>query len=169
MQRHATDEGVFIRSLRPGEALGGLSRATQDVVHVMDAMGRISSLLRPLAWPRRDRYCSYCPHLHGRDGSRDGDDIQAIKAGIIEIGDLFVINKCEREGADKMERDLRTFLEMNKKREDGWEPLIYRQRRLLEGIVELVSRHLSHKQALEQSNAFKKNLGIEQRPSSVRF
>jgi LAO/AO transport system kinase len=88
-----------------------------------------------------------------------GDDIQAIKAGIIEIGDLFVINKCEREGADKMERDLRMVLEMNKKREDGWEPLIFKTEAILgKGIVELAFGIYRHKQALEQNNTFEKKL-----------
>jgi len=160
MQRHATDEGVFIRSLATRGSLGGLSRATQDVVHVMDAMGKDVILVETVGVGQDEIDIVHTAHtsmvvmVPGM-----GDDIQAIKAGIIEIGDLFVINKCEREGADKMERDLRTVLEMNKKREDGWEPLIYRTEATLgKGIVELVSGIYRHKQALEQSNAFKKKL-----------
>ena len=160
MQRHATDEGVFIRSLATRGSLGGLSRATQDVVHVMDAMGKDVILVETVGVGQDEIDIVHTAHtsmvvmVPGM-----GDDIQAIKAGIIEIGDLFVINKCEREGADKMERDLRTVLEMNKKREDGWEPLIYRTEATLgKGIVELISGIYRHKQALEQSNAFKKKL-----------
>jgi len=88
-----------------------------------------------------------------------GDDIQAIKAGIIEIGDIFVINKCEREGADKMERDLRMVLEMGRKREDGWEPLIFKTEAILgKGIFELVYGIYRHKQVLEQSQTLEKKL-----------
>jgi LAO/AO transport system kinase len=88
-----------------------------------------------------------------------GDDIQAIKAGIIEIGDLFVINKCEREGADKTERDLRMVLEMGRKREDGWEPPIFKTEAILgKGIFELVYGIYRHKQVLEQSNVLGKKL-----------
>jgi LAO/AO transport system kinase len=88
-----------------------------------------------------------------------GDDIQAIKAGIIEIGDLFVINKCDREGADKMERDLRMVLEMGRRREDGWEPPIFKTEAILgKGIFELVYGIYRHKQVLEQNNVLEKKL-----------
>ena len=88
-----------------------------------------------------------------------GDDIQAIKAGIIEIGDLFVVNKCEREGADKIERDLRMVLEMGRRREDGWEPLIFKTEAILgKGIFELVYGIYRHKQALEQNQTLERKL-----------
>jgi len=160
MQRHATDEGVFIRSLATRGSLGGLSRATQDIVHVMDAMGKDLILVETVGVGQDEIDIVHTAHtsivvmVPGM-----GDDIQAIKAGIIEIGDLFVINKCEREGADKMERDLRMVLEMNKKREDGWEPLIFKTEAILgKGIVELAFGIYRHKQALEQSKAFEKKL-----------
>jgi LAO/AO transport system kinase len=88
-----------------------------------------------------------------------GDDIQAIKAGIIEIGDLFVINKCDREGAGKMERDLRMVLEMGRRKEDSWEPLIFKTEAILgRGIFELVYGIYRHKQALEQNNILERKL-----------
>jgi LAO/AO transport system kinase len=88
-----------------------------------------------------------------------GDDIQAIKAGIIEIGDIFVINKADREGADKVERDLRMVLEMGRRREDGWEPPIFKTEAILgKGIFELVYGIYRHKQTLEQSQALEKKL-----------
>jgi LAO/AO transport system kinase len=88
-----------------------------------------------------------------------GDDIQAIKAGIIEIGDIFVINKCDREGADRMERDLRMVLEMGRKRENGWEPTIFKTEAILgKGIFELVYGIYQHKQALEQSQTLERKL-----------
>ena len=88
-----------------------------------------------------------------------GDDIQTIKAGLIEIGDLFVINKCDREGADKVERDLRMVLEMGKIKENGWDPLIFKTEAIMgKGIFELVDGIYRHKQALEQSHALEKRL-----------
>jgi LAO/AO transport system kinase len=160
MQRHATDEGVFIRSLATRGSLGGLSRATQGIVHVMDAMGKDLILVETVGVGQDEIEIVHTAHtsivvmVPGM-----GDDIQAIKAGILEIGDLFVINKCEREGADRMERDLRMVLEMNKKREDGWEPLIFKTEAILgKGIVELAFSIYRHKQALEQSKAFEKKL-----------
>ncbi len=125
MQRHSTDEGVFIRSLATRGWLGGLSRSTQDIVNVMDAMGKGIVLVETVGVGQDEveivntAHTSIVLMVPGM-----GDDIQAIKAGIIEIGDLFVINKSEREGADKLERDLRMVLEMGKKREKGWTPLI---------------------------------------------
>ena len=160
MQRHATDEGVFIRSLATRGCLGGLSRSTQDIVNVMDAMGKEIILVETVGVGQDEveivntAHTSIVVLVPGL-----GDDIQAIKAGIIEIGDIFVINKCDREGADKMERDLRMVLEMGRKREDGWEPSIFKTEALLgKGIFELVYGIYQHKQVLEQSQTLEKKL-----------
>ncbi len=160
MQRHATDEGVFIRSLATRGCLGGLSRSTQDIVNVMDAMGKEIILVETVGVGQDEveivntAHTSIVVLVPGM-----GDDIQAIKAGIIEIGDLFVINKCDRGGADRMERDLRMALEMSKKREDGWEPPIHKTEAILgKGILELVSGIYRHKQTLERSQGLEKKL-----------
>jgi LAO/AO transport system kinase len=160
MQRHATDEGVFIRSLATRGCLGGLSRSTQDIVNVMDAMGKDIILVETVGVGQDEveivntAHTSMVVLVPGM-----GDDIQAIKAGIIEIGDLFVINKCDREGTDKMERDLRMVLEMGRKREDGWDPPIFKTEAILgKGIFELVYGIYRHRQALEQSQGLEKKL-----------
>jgi LAO/AO transport system kinase len=160
MQRHATDEGVFIRSLATRGALGGLSRSTQDIVNVMDAMGKDVVLVETVGVGQDEveivntAHTSIVVLVPGL-----GDDIQAIKAGIIEIGDIFVINKCDREGADKTERDLRMVLEMGRMREDGWEPTLFKTEAILgKGIFELVYGIYRHKQALEQSQTLEKKL-----------
>jgi LAO/AO transport system kinase len=160
MQRHATDEGVFIRSLATRGFLGGLSRSTQDIVNVMDAMGKDIVLVETVGVGQDEveivntAHTSIVVLVPGL-----GDDIQAIKAGIIEIGDIFVINKCDREGADKVERDLRMVLEMGRKREDRWEPTIFKTEAILgKGIFELVYGIYRHKQALEQSQTLEKKL-----------
>jgi LAO/AO transport system kinase len=160
MQRHATDEGVFIRSLATRGALGGLSRSTQDIVNVMDAMGKDVVLVETVGVGQDEVEIVNTAHTSIVvlvPGS--GDDIQAIKAGIIEIGDIFVVNKCDREGADKTERDLRMVLEMGRKREDGWEPTIFKTEAILgKGIFELVYGIYRHKQALEQSQTLEKKI-----------
>jgi LAO/AO transport system kinase len=160
MQRHATDEGVFIRSLATRGCLGGLTRSTQDIINVMDAMGKDIILVETVGVGQDEveivntAHTSIVVLVPGM-----GDDIQAIKAGIIEIGDIFVINKCEREGADKVDRDLRMVLEMGRKREDGWEPLIFKTEAILgKGIFELVYGIYRHKQVLEQSQALETKL-----------
>ena len=153
MQRHSTDEGVFIRSLATRGCLGGLSRSTQDIVNVMDAMGKDIILVETVGVGQDEveivntAHTSIVVLVPGM-----GDDIQAIKAGIIEIGDLFVINKCDREGADKVERDLRMVLEMGKGERQAGTPLIYKTEAILgKGIPELVKGIDQHRQALEQS------------------
>ncbi|HSB06697.1 MAG TPA: methylmalonyl Co-A mutase-associated GTPase MeaB [Thermodesulfobacteriota bacterium] len=160
MQRHSTDEGVFIRSLATRGCLGGLSRSTQDIVNVMDAMGKEIILVETVGVGQDEveivntAHTSIVVLVPGM-----GDDIQAIKAGIIEIGDLFVINKCDREGADKVERDLRMVLEMGKRRGNHWNPLIFKTEALLgKGISELVNGIYQHRQVLEQSEALKEKM-----------
>jgi LAO/AO transport system kinase len=160
MQRHATDEGVFIRSLATRGCLGGLTRSTQDIINVMDAMGKDIILVETVGVGQDEvevvntAHTSIVVLVPGL-----GDDIQAIKAGIIEIGDLFVINKSDREGTDKMERDLRMVLEIGRRRDDGWEPLIYKTEAISgKGVFELVYGIYRHKQALEQSQGLEKKL-----------
>jgi len=160
MQRHATDEGVFIRSLATRGCLGGLTRSTQDIINVMDAMGKDIILVETVGVGQDEVEVVNAAHtsivvlVPGL-----GDEIQAIKAGIIEIGDLFVINKSDREGADKMERDLRMVLEMGRRRGNGWEPLIYKTEAISgKGVFELVYGIYRHKQALEQSQGWEKKL-----------
>ncbi len=160
MQRHATDEGVFIRSLATRGCLGGLTRSTQDIINVMDAMGKDIILVETVGVGQDEVEIVNTAHtsivilVPGL-----GDDIQAIKAGIIEIGDVFVINKCDREGADKIERDLRMVLEMGRKRNDDWDPLIFKTEAILgKGIFELVYGIYRHKQALEKNKALEKKL-----------
>ncbi len=160
MQRHATDEGVFIRSLATRGCLGGLTRSTQDIINVMDAMGKDIILVETVGVGQDEVEIVNTAHtsivilVPGL-----GDDIQAIKAGIIEIGDIFVVNKCDREGADKIERDLRMVLEMGRKRDDAWDPLIFRTEAILgKGIFELVYGIYRHKQALEKNKALERKL-----------
>jgi len=160
MQRHATDEGVFIRSLATRGCLGGLSRSTQDIIHVMDAMGKEIILVETVGVGQDEveivnaAHTSIVVFVPGL-----GDDIQAIKAGIIEIGDLFVINKSDREGAEKVERDLRMALEMGRKRGNDWEPPLLKTEAVVgKGVHEVVSGIYRHKQALEHSKVLEQKL-----------
>jgi LAO/AO transport system kinase len=160
MQRHATDEGVFIRSLATRGCLGGLTRSTQDIINVMDAMGKDIILVETVGVGQDEVEIVHTAHtslvilVPGL-----GDDIQAIKAGIIEIADIFVINKSDRDGTDKVERDLRLVLEMGRRREDGWEPPIYKTEAISgKGIFELVYGIVRHKQALEQNKLLERKI-----------
>jgi len=113
MQRHATDDGVFIRSLATRGHLGGLSRSTGDVVAVLDAMGFDIVLIETVGVGQDEieivssAHCAVVVTVPGL-----GDDIQAIKAGILEIADVLVVNKADREGADRTVRDLTHMLDL---------------------------------------------------------
>jgi LAO/AO transport system kinase len=114
MQDHALDQGVFIRSLATRGQLGGLSRATSDCVRVLDAMGKDVILIETVGVGQDE--VEVCRLAHTTvvvvvPGL--GDDIQAIKAGILEVADLFAVNKSDREGSDRTVRDLRHMLELN--------------------------------------------------------
>lgn len=113
MQRHALDEGVFVRSLATRGHLGGLSRSTFDVVCVLDAMGYERILVETVGVGQdeievmRTAHTSVVVTVPGL-----GDDIQALKAGLLEIADVLVVNKSDREGADRTVRDLMHMLEL---------------------------------------------------------
>ncbi len=160
MQRHSIDNGVFIRSLATRGNLGGISRSTNDIIRVMDAMGKDIIIVETVGVGQDEvdivntAHTSVLVLVPGL-----GDDIQAIKAGILEIGDIFVINKCEREGADRLERELRATLEMGPQREDSWMPPIFKTEALLgKGIFELVYGIYRHKEKLMASDHFEKKI-----------
>ena len=160
MQRHSIDNGVFIRSLATRGSLGGLSRSTNDVIKVMDALGKDIIIVETVGVGQDEvdivntAHTSVVVLVPGQ-----GDDIQAIKAGILEIGDIFAINKCEREGADRLERELQATLEMSPEREDDWTPLIFKTEALLgKGIFELVYGMYRHREKLMASDHFQRKI-----------
>jgi LAO/AO transport system kinase len=121
MQSHSTDEGVFIRSLATRGHLGGISRSTHDIIKVMDAMGKDSIFVETVGVGQDEvdivnaadtTIVVLVPGL--------GDSIQAMKAGVLEIGDIFVINKCEQEGTDRLEQELSFMLQTGDNRSDDW-------------------------------------------------
>ena len=115
MQDHATDPGVFIRSLGTRGHLGGLSRSTSDLVQVLDAMGKDVILVETVGVGQDEIEIASLAHtvvvvvVPGM-----GDDVQAIKAGVLEIADVFCVNKADREGADRTIRDLQGMLEVRR-------------------------------------------------------
>ena len=113
MQEHALDPGVFIRSLATRGQLGGLSRSTLDVVTVLDAMGYDRIVVETVGVGQDEIDIMRLAHttvvitVPGL-----GDDIQAIKAGLLEVADILVVNKSDREGADRAVRDLMHMLDL---------------------------------------------------------
>jgi GTPase len=122
MQTHGIDPGVYIRSMATRGHLGGLATATADVVTVLDAAGKNPIIVETVGVGQDEidivklADISIVVLVPGM-----GDDVQALKAGIMEIGDIFVINKCDRPGVDKMERAVLATLSLAH-RADVWEP-----------------------------------------------
>jgi len=115
MQDHALDPGVFIRSLATRGHLGGLSRSTSDVVQVLDAMGKDVVIVETVGVGQDEIEVAALAHtvvVVAVPGL--GDDVQAIKAGVLEIADVFAVNKADREGADRTVRDLQMMLELRR-------------------------------------------------------
>ncbi|MGD8725280.1 MAG: methylmalonyl Co-A mutase-associated GTPase MeaB, partial [Desulfobacterales bacterium] len=125
MGRHAEDDGVFIRSMATRGHVGGLSTTTREVVLVLDAMGYDIVMIETVGVGQDEVEVAEFAHttlVVSLPGA--GDDIQALKAGLLEIGDVFIVNKGDREGADDEVARLTGMLQMGKKREGGWLPPI---------------------------------------------
>jgi LAO/AO transport system kinase len=124
MQEHFSDPGIYIRSMATRGSLGGLARTTADVTTVLDASGRDLIMIETVGVGQDEvdivrladvTVLILVPGM--------GDDVQTIKAGIMEIADIFVINKSDRDGAENVEREIRT-LQSLATRHDGWTPPI---------------------------------------------
>jgi len=124
MQGHASDSGVFIRSMATRGSLGGLSQATSDAALLLDAAGKHYVLVETVGVGQgeveivRLADCTIVVLIPGM-----GDDVQNLKAGLMEIADVFVLNKADREGADRFEQQLRAILQLVPER-NGWKPPI---------------------------------------------
>src|SRR5712672_2736280 len=126
MQGHSGDAGTFIRSMATRGFLGGLARATAEVALLLDAAGKKHVLIETVGVGQdeidivRLADCVLVVLVPGL-----GDDIQNMKAGLMEIGDIFVLNKADREGADRLEEQLHAMLSLVMPR-DGWHPPVIR-------------------------------------------
>ncbi len=159
MRRHTEDEGVFIRSMATRGHLGGLSKTTRETVMVLDAMGYDVIIIETVGVGQAEVEIAEFAHTKAvvcMPGM--GDDIQAMKAGILEIGDVFVVNKADRPGADDVVTQLRGMLEMARIPEDAWHPPVLKTVAVnTEGIVKLVNAFWSHRQYMLDSGKFSKH------------
>ncbi len=147
MVRSSADPGIFIRSLATRGQLGGLSQATANAIRLMDAAGRGLILVETVGAGQAE--VDIMNHAHTvlvvlAPGL--GDDVQAIKAGILEIGHVFAVNKADRDGADRTSSELEAMLEMAPDRAaGGWRPPVVRTvARDGRGIPELVQKLDEH-------------------------
>ncbi|GLH73339.1 GTPase [Geothrix limicola] len=148
MQRIAADPGIFIRSMATRGALGGLARATQDAIDLLDAAGFDTILVETVGVGQDEVDVVSCVQtccvvlVPGM-----GDEIQAIKAGIMEVADLFVINKADRDGADQVERELEAMKSLAMP--SGWDPPVLRTvAQQGEGVAELLAQVREHERWL---------------------
>ncbi|MCD6298702.1 MAG: methylmalonyl Co-A mutase-associated GTPase MeaB [Deltaproteobacteria bacterium] len=169
MQRHSLDEGVFIRSLATRGHFGGLTQSTRSAIDVLDAMGKDYIIVETVGVGQdevdvvKSAHTTVITVIPGM-----GDDIQAIKAGILEIGDIFLINKADREGTDKTFSDLRLMIEMDQKKyEDGsWKPPILKAQAVFDiGVKELLEEIDKHNRYLTK---FSGERQVRRREDKVR-
>ena len=155
MQRHSMDEGVFIRSLATRGHFGGLTQSTRSAIDVLDAMGKDYIIIETVGVGQdevdivKSAQTTVIVVIPGM-----GDDIQAIKAGILEVGDVFVINKADREGTDKTLSDLRLMIDMDQKKyERGhWKPPILEAEAVFDkGVQEILEAIENHGEYLDKA------------------
>ena len=146
MQAHATDDNVFIRSMANRGQLGGLAAATPQAIRVLDAAGFDLILVETVGVGQDEvDIASLADSVIVLVAPGMGDSIQAAKAGILEVADLFVVNKADKPDAQQVVRDLRNMIALAGRGEDDWKPPIVSTVAVRnEGIQELVSRLNQH-------------------------
>ena len=153
MGDHTVDPDVFIRSMASRGHLGGLAWATPQAIRVLDAAGYDVILVETVGVGQSE------VEIAGMADSTVvllapgmGDGIQAAKAGILEVGDVYVVNKADRDGADTVRRDLRTMLKLSERPADAWRPVVLKAVATTgEGVDKVVDTLLEHKQWLSST------------------
>jgi LAO/AO transport system kinase len=153
MQDHATDPGVFIRSMATRGHLGGLSLSTPEAIRMLDAVGREWIVVETVGVGQVE------VEIAGKADTTVvvlnpgwGDSVQANKAGLMEIADIFVINKADRKGVEETRRDIEQMLELSDLPHEAWRPpIIATVGSTGEGVPSLWEAILEHRAAIEQS------------------
>jgi LAO/AO transport system kinase len=150
MQRHSTDAGVFIRSMSTRGSHGGLARATQEVAHLLDAFGFDVILIETVGVGQTELDVI---HLANTVVvvlvPESGDSVQTMKAGLMEIADIFVVNKADREGAARLAADLHTLLGLVETQPEWKSPVLLAEAENKKGIQELYQKVQEHHQFLK--------------------
>jgi len=148
MQSHATDAGVFIRSMATRGHLGGLSLATSEAVRLLDAVGSPCTIVETVGVGQVEvEIARNADTIVVVVNPGWGDSVQANKAGLLEIADVFVINKSDRPGADQTQRDLEQMLELSEITSGAWRPMIVRTTGTTgEGVAELWQAITAHRE-----------------------
>jgi LAO/AO transport system kinase len=157
MQEHAADEGVFIRSMASRGHLGGLAASTPQAIRVLDAAGFELIIIETVGVGQAEvAIASLADSVVVLLAPGMGDAIQAAKAGILEVADVFVVNKADKPEAQQVVRDLRNMIALADRTEGDWKPPIVSTVAVKnEGIQELVSRLNQHWSWLSDSGELK--------------
>jgi LAO/AO transport system kinase len=158
MQDHATDPGVFIRSMATRGHLGGLSLSTPEAIRMLDAVGRKWILVETVGVGQVE------VEIAGKADTTVvvlnpgwGDSVQANKAGLMEIADIFVINKADRKGVEETRRDIEQMLELSDLAHDAWRPpIIATVGNTGEGVTQLWDAIVEHLSIIETSGELQK-------------
>lgn len=155
MQKIFLDPDVYIRSMATRGALGGLSLKTTEVCNILDAFGKDVILIETVGVGQAEFDITQAADtILVVLVPESGDAIQALKAGLMEIGDIFVINKADREGADRILEEIKGVLDFSLPK-DGWRPMVLKTSAISEeGVEELYKRVNEHKRFLEQEGRF---------------
>ena len=168
MQRHAVDEGVFIRSLGSRGARGGLSRATRDATVCLDAFGFDQIIVETVGVGQTEL------DIMGLATTtvvvlvpESGDTIQTIKAGLMEIADIFVVNKADREGAEGLKKMLQSMLTMSLPSK-SWEiPVLLTEANKGGGVLDLLQTVKKHESAKQSDPEYQKRQQVLKREQFV--
>jgi LAO/AO transport system kinase len=153
MQDHFADPGIYIRSMATRGSLGGLARATADVTTVLDASGRDLIMIETVGVGQDEvdivrladiTVLILVPGM--------GDDVQTIKAGIMEIADIFVINKSDREGAERVEREIRAMQSLATRKDNWTPPIVKTVASEGQGVAELAAAIAQYEAYLKKEN-----------------
>jgi LAO/AO transport system kinase len=153
MQEHFSDPGIYIRSMATRGSLGGLARTTADVTTVLDASGRDLIMIETVGVGQDEvdivrladvTIVILVPGM--------GDDVQTIKAGIMEIADIFVINKSDRDGAEHVEREIRTLQSLAMRHDDWTPPIVKTIASEGIGVKELAEAITNYEAYLQKEN-----------------
>ncbi|MDP9395258.1 MAG: methylmalonyl Co-A mutase-associated GTPase MeaB [Actinomycetota bacterium] len=158
MQDHFTDPGVYIRSMASRGHLGGLSWATPQALRVLDAAGCEIVLVETVGVGQSEvEVAGLADTTVVLLAPGMGDAVQAAKAGILEVGDVYAVNKADRDGADSTVRELRHMLTLGERREPGdWRPPVVRMVAARgEGVDELVEALDKHRAWLEETGTLR--------------
>lgn len=160
MQQHNLDDNVFIKSMATRGSFGGLSRSTRSAINILDAMGKDYVIVETVGVGQDEVDIVKAAHttivvlIPGM-----GDNVQAIKAGILEAGDIFAINKADIPGADKTARDISMMMDVNQSRfkADNWRPPIVKVEAISDkGVTELIQEINNHRNHIENLSSERK-------------